>query len=238
MRKLRKLHSAEFKAQVALSAIKNEKTLHELAAHDEVHPDQIREGKMKALAAIPDAFSGRRLKDEASNGDLLTNLYKQIGRQKVELEWRTKSWGPGLQERRAMLELGHPELSVRRQCTLLGIARSGLYYEPKELSDENHLLLRLLDEHYTRTPFYGVRRMTVWLHGLEYAVDVKRVRRPLRLIGLEAIYAKPWLSVGTPAHRKCPSLHRLRYTCRALVWWEQQRDEAIRGRRHGRTIGA
>ena len=107
-----------------------------------------------------------------------------------------------------MLELGYPELSVRRQCTLLGIARSGLCYEPEELSDENHLLLRLLDEHYTRTPFYGVRKMTVWLHGLGYAVDVKRVRRLLRLIGLEAIYAKPWLSVGVSVHRKCPSLLR------------------------------
>lgn len=107
-----------------------------------------------------------------------------------------------------MIELGHPELSVRRQCALLGIGRSGLYYEPQGPSPENRLLMRLLDEQYTRTPFYGVRKMTRCLHGLGYGVDVKRVRRLLRLMGLEAIYPKPRLSLGAPEHRKFPYLLR------------------------------
>jgi len=107
-----------------------------------------------------------------------------------------------------MIELGHPEISVRRQCALLGISRSGFYYEPAALSEENLLLTRLLDEQYTRTPFYGVRRMTRWLHSLGYGVDVKRVRRLLRLMGLEAIYPKPRLSVGGPENRKFPYLLR------------------------------
>ena len=107
-----------------------------------------------------------------------------------------------------MIELGHPELSVRRQCALLGIGRSGLYYEPQGPSPENLLLTRLLDEQYTRTHFYGVRRMTIWLQSLGYDVDVKRVRRLLRLMGLEAIYPKPRLSVGAPEHRKFPYLLR------------------------------
>ncbi len=107
-----------------------------------------------------------------------------------------------------MIELGHPRLSVRRQCDLLGIARSGLYYEPEGPSEENLLLMRLLDEQYTRTPFYGVRRMTIWLQSLGYYVDVKRVRRLLRLMGLEAIYPKPRLSVGAPEHRQFPYLLR------------------------------
>lgn len=107
-----------------------------------------------------------------------------------------------------MIELKYPDLSVRRQCALLGIARSGLYYVPKEPSEENLLLMRLLDEQYTRTPFYGVRRMTRWLHSRDYGVDEKRVRRLLRLMGLEAIYPKPKLSVGGPEHRKFPYLLR------------------------------
>ena len=105
-----------------------------------------------------------------------------------------------------MIELGHPELSVRRQCALLGIARSGLYYEPVGPSPEDLTLMRLLDEQYTRTPFYGVRKMTRWLHSLGYGVDVKRVRRVLRLMGLEAIYPKPRLSFNGTEHRKFPYL--------------------------------
>ena len=61
------------------------------------------------------------------------------------------------------MEPGHPEISVRRQCELLGVNRSGLYYEPVGESEENLRLMRLLDEQYTRTPFYGSRRMTAWL---------------------------------------------------------------------------
>ena len=107
-----------------------------------------------------------------------------------------------------MIELDHPEVSVRQQCALLGISRSGFYYEPAAPSGENLLLMRLLDEQYTRTPFYGVKRMTKWLQSLGHELDVKRVRRLLRLMGLEAIYPKPRLSVGGPENRKFPYLLR------------------------------
>ncbi len=94
-----------------------------------------------------------------------------------------------------MIQIGHPGLSVRRQCDLLGIDRSGLYYEPAGPSSQNLALMRLLDEQYTRTPFYGVRKMTAWLETVGYPVNVKRVRRLLREMGLEAIYPKPNLSL-------------------------------------------
>ena len=64
---------------------------------------------------------------------------------------------------RPLVERGHAEISVRRQCELLGVNRSGLYYEPVGESEENLRLMRLLDEQYTRTPFYGSRQMTEWL---------------------------------------------------------------------------
>ena len=88
------------------------------------------------------------------------------------------------------------------------MARSTLYYEPVPESDENLLLLRLLDEQYTRTPFYGVRRMTAWLIDQGYPVNEKRVRRLLRLLGVEALYPKPRLSQTNPEHRIYP--YRLR----------------------------
>ena len=68
--------------------------------------------------------------------------------------------------------------------------------------------MRLLDEQYTRTPFYGVRRMMAWLHDLGYEVNPKRIRRLMRLMGLEPIYPKPRLSQGGPGHKIYPYLLR------------------------------
>ena len=107
-----------------------------------------------------------------------------------------------------MIELAHPEISLRRQCALLGVARSGLYYQKQRESEENLLLMRLLDEQYTRTPFYGIRRMTAWLQTQGFAVNRKRVQRLLRVMGLEAIYQKPRLSQSAPGHKLYPYLLR------------------------------
>ena len=97
---------------------------------------------------------------------------------------------------------------MRRQCELTGLARSSFYYEAQAESDENLLLLRLLDEQYTRTPFYGVRKMTQWLHEQGHAVNIKRVRRLLRALGLQAIVPGPHTSRPHPAHQIYPYLLR------------------------------
>lgn len=102
----------------------------------------------------------------------------------------------------------HPEISVRRQCELLGVNRSGLYYEPAGESEENRVLLRLLDEQYTRTPFYGSRKMTEWLATQGYAVNRKRVARLMEVLGIQAVYPKPKLSQPGEGHRIYPYLLR------------------------------
>jgi len=94
-----------------------------------------------------------------------------------------------------LIEPDHPELSIVRQCELLGLARSSYYYKPVPESEETLLLMRLLDEQYTRTPFYGMRKMVMFLAEQGYAVDRKRVRRLMQLMGLETIYPKPRLSL-------------------------------------------
>ena len=94
-----------------------------------------------------------------------------------------------------MIDPDHPQLSILRQCELLDLARSSYYYEPVPESEEDLLLMRLLDEQYTRTPFYGMRKMVVFLQEQGYTVDRKRVRRLMRLMGLETIYPKPHLSL-------------------------------------------
>ncbi len=77
------------------------------------------------------------------------------------------------------MELVHPDLSIRRQCELLGVNRAGLYYQPRGESEENLQLMRLLDEQYKRTPFYGRRRMWAWLRDQGYEVNLKRIARLL-----------------------------------------------------------
>jgi putative transposase len=83
-----------------------------------------------------------------------------------------------------------------------------LYYQPVGESIENLGLMRLLDEQYMRTPFYGVLKMTDWLDKQGHGVNPKRVRRLMRLMGLEAIYAKPRLSDPAPGNRIYPYLLR------------------------------
>jgi putative transposase len=99
-------------------------------------------------------------------------------------------------------------LSIAQQCELLGLARSSYYYEPAPESEENLHLMRLLDEQYTRTPFYGSRKMTAWLHTQDYPVERKRVRRLLRLMGLEAISPQPKTSAAGLIAQRYPYLLR------------------------------
>jgi putative transposase len=107
-----------------------------------------------------------------------------------------------------MIELNHPRLSVRRQCELMGLSRSSLYYQPACETAENLHLMRQMDEQYLKTPFYGSRRMTVWLNRQGCAVNRKRVQRLMRLMGLEAIYPRPRTSIVNPSHKIYPYLLR------------------------------
>jgi putative transposase len=102
---------------------------------------------------------------------------------------------------------------------LAGLARSSYYYQAQGETEENLRIMRLLDEIYTRRPFYGVLRMVVELEKKDFYVNPKRVRRLLRLIGLEAIYPKPKLSLGGPGHKIYPYLlSGLKIDRPNLVW--------------------
>ena len=93
--------------------------------------------------------------------------------------------------RKSLIDPQDGVFSVRQQCELLGVNRSSLSYRPQGESEENLGLMRLLDEQYTRTPYYGVLRMVAYLRSLGHEVNPKRVRRLLRTMGLAAVYQKP-----------------------------------------------
>ena len=120
-----------------------------------------------------------------------------------------------------MVEPMHEQISLRRQCELLGLGRSSLYYRCQADTSYNEQLMRLMDEQYTRTPFYGVPRMTEWLRRQGHWVNAKRVRRLLRQMGLEAIYPrrKRTFSQAGPEHRVYPYLLKgLQITRPNHVW--------------------
>jgi len=111
------------------------------------------------------------------------------------------------------------KLPVTRQCALLGLARSGVYRKPRPVPEADLLLMRLIDEHYMKTPFYGARRMAVVLRRQGHKAGRKRVSRLMRLMGLEAIYRKPNLSRRHPQHKVYPYLLRnLAITRVSQVW--------------------
>ena len=119
------------------------------------------------------------------------------------------------------IELDNQRISVSRQCELLGLARSSLYYRPCGDEAYNEQLMRRIDEQYMQTPFYGVRRMTEVLRREGHAVNPKRVRRLMRLMGLEAIYPKPrgGLSRAAAGQKRYPYLlGDLEITCPDQVW--------------------
>jgi putative transposase len=97
---------------------------------------------------------------------------------------------------------------VSRQCELIGLSRSSYYYEPAAETPANLALMRLIDREYVRHPFLGSRRLTTYLCGEGHAVNRKRVRRLMAVMGLEAVYPKPRLSEPHPGHRVYPYLLR------------------------------
>jgi len=107
-----------------------------------------------------------------------------------------------------MLEPNHRQISLRRQCALLGLNRSTAYYRAEEESAVNLRLKEIIDVQYTARPFYGVERMTEYLRRKGWAVNEKRIRRLMREMGLVAIYPKPRLSTPDKAHPTYPYLLR------------------------------
>jgi putative transposase len=112
------------------------------------------------------------------------------------------------EERRAMITSARPGLSLSRQCEILSISRSSLYYKPRGESPENLALMRKIDELFLRYPFYGSRRMARQLRRDGVTTGRHRVRRLMRLMGLEAIYRAPKTSAPHPEHRIYPYLLR------------------------------
>jgi len=204
---MRKSYPPSFKAKVALEAIKEQKTSAELTSQYQVHPGQIRNWKAAAQKGLIDLFSDKRKGKEQDKDGLISELYRQIGQQKVDLDWLKKNLDLPHRDKVSLIDKTNREISISHQAELLGISRSSIYYEP--VVDEYDLLLMcMIDEQYTRMPFYGSRKMKAILNKNGHPVNRKHVQRLMRQMGLEAIYPKPHLSRPGANHPIYPYLLR------------------------------
>jgi putative transposase len=202
----RKQYSPKFKARVVLEAIRGERTLTQLASQYHMHPMQVGQWRKTAQEQLADLFVDGRKRKRRDEDVEEGALYEQIGRLKVGVGLARKKLVCSTERRRELVDLGHGEISVWRQCELLGVNRSGLHYQPRGESPESLQLMRLIDEEYTERPFYGSRKMMRRLRDQGYPAGRHRVRRLMHLMGLEAIYPKPKLSQPGPGHKIYPYL--------------------------------
>ena len=112
------------------------------------------------------------------------------------------------ERRRGMVQRSHPQLSVTRQCTLLGVSRSSAYYRRRPTPQTDLSLMAAMDRQYLQAPYFGSRRMRAWFQAQGSCVNRKRVRRLMRVMGLQAIYQRPRTSMGSPGAAKHPYLLR------------------------------
>ncbi|WP_299507827.1 IS3 family transposase [uncultured Roseobacter sp.] len=216
----RKNHRPEFKAKVALEALKGERTVAELSSQFGVHPTMIHSWKRALLEGASGVFERGGKKAPEVDEEQVEELHAKIGELAVANDFLgQKAQALGREVRRGMIEPNNPELSIGKQCRLLSISRSSFYYQPKGETALNLMLMRQIDEQFLETPFFGVRQMTWHLRNEGHLVNEKRIRRLMRLMSLMPIYQKPNTSKAAKGHKTYPYLLRgLRVTRPNQVW--------------------
>ncbi|AZB95806.1 IS3 family transposase (plasmid) [Acinetobacter pittii] len=203
-RRPRRNHSNDFKAKVALAAIKAEKTLAELSAEFDVHQNQIIDWKNQLISASSQAFDQSKAPTEPPID--LKKLHAKIGEQALEIDFFRRcveETGP-LQPQKLIDD--SLQISVSKQAKLLKVSRGCYYYRPKPVSESDLKLMRCMDELHMQYPFAGSRMMRDLLNRQGHHIGRRHTRTLMKKMGINALYRKPNLSQANQAHRKYPYL--------------------------------
>ncbi|QNX00010.1 IS3 family transposase (plasmid) [Acinetobacter seifertii] len=203
-RRPRRNHSNDFKAKVALAAIKAEKTLAELSSEFDVHQNQIIDWKNQLISASSQAFDQSKAPSEPPID--LKKLHAKIGEQALEIGFFRRcveeTWP--LQPQKL---IDHSlQISVSKQAKLLKVSRGCYYYRPKPVSSSDLKLMRCIDELHMQYPFAGSRMMRDLLNRQGHHIGRRHTRTLMKKMGIQALYCKPNLSQANQAHRKYPYL--------------------------------
>lgn len=210
MSKKRKVYSADFKAKLVLKVLEGEKTLNEIASEYGVLPKSLKDWKKQFLENMSLAFDKsavvKEYKEEIeelkSSND---NLAKKVGNLTIEkdfLEGKLESLVSS-KTRRDLVDTEH-KLSINKQCKLLNISKSSLYYEPvKKFSRKRDLeILNALNDIYSEFPYYGTRRLVTALENEGFKVGRKLIKNMMEYIGIKALYPMHKTTIPNKEHYK------------------------------------
>jgi len=210
MSKKRKVYSAGFKSKLVLEVLEGEKTLNEVASQYEILPKNLQNWKKQFLENMSLAFDKSAVVKEYKNEiaelqkekDLIAKKLGETIVEKEFLEGKLKSLVSS-KGRKTFVDT-ELTISVNKQCKLLGIAKSSLYYEPvKKYSSEYELaLLNLINEIYSEFPYYGTRRIVTALYNMGYNVGRKLVKSMMQYMGIRAIYPTKKTTIPNKEHYK------------------------------------
>jgi putative transposase len=184
----RRIHSPEFKARVALDALCSRTTLAEVAARYDLHPVQVCQWKRQLLKRLPELFrpgdSTTTQIDPVDLNQQLTKLEAENAAQLKELQWlKKKLFRSDQLILRSLLEPGHPCISLRRQCELLGATRSSYYYRPATVTRKDNVVCRQIDQLCWHDPLITQRKLIANLHASGFPLCKNHLHRLLCSLG-------------------------------------------------------
>jgi len=210
----RKTYSADFKAKLVLQVLESEKTLNEIASQYEILPKNLQNWKKHFLENMSLAFDKSTVVKEYKNEietlqkdkDLIAKKLGETIVEKEFLEGKLESL-VSFRGRRTFIDTELP-ISLNRQCKLLHISKSTLYYEPvkKFSSDEDIKLLNMVNDIYSEFPYYGTRRMLTALENEGFVVGRKLIKTIYEYLGIKAIYPTKRTTIPNKEHKKYPYL--------------------------------
>ncbi|WP_096335068.1 IS3 family transposase [Kiritimatiella glycovorans] len=212
MKKPRRNHSAQFKARIAMEALRGIKTVAEIAAENNVHPTMVTRWKTELTEGAADLFERKNAPDLEKRGleKNCERLERKVGQLVIEKEWMEKKCRVGDRSvRKALVDPSDAQRSLRRQCALLGVNRNRLTPPEPRATITDLRIMRMLDELHLRFPTFGtrgLRRLLKREQGLN--VGRKRLRRLMRLAHISALRPRPRTSAPGKGHRIYPYLLR------------------------------